>query len=156
MGTIVVNYRPLTPKDVDAVYSLKFASIGKIAGGYWQQDAESNKAHLLCSQASNARMILYEAESCGFFDYRIDDDSLYLKSLFLLPQYQRRGIGRHVMTHVMDIARNHTRRMWLKSYRPNPSARPFYEAMGFIKFDEDSYRDYMEIDFRDCAAPVNM
>lgn len=58
---------------------------------------------------------------------------LVLWGTFVAPAYRRKGLGRTVVRHAIDHARqNGARRVNLTMYLPNPAAAALYESLGFI------------------------
>ena len=55
-----------------------------------------------------------------------------IRALFVLPDWQRRGVGRALLTHLTDAFRAlgyQSAILW--TFRDNPAARAFYEAGGW-------------------------
>jgi ribosomal protein S18 acetylase RimI-like enzyme len=56
----------------------------------------------------------------------------YLAELYVRPTHRGRGIGRCLMTHVMDVARSHgASTMEIGVDEPDAAARALYESLGF-------------------------
>ena len=69
------------------------------------------------------RRILYEGEPAGFFCLSEGE----LDSLFVLPQFQGKGIGTNVIRHCQDISPS----LLLYVFRKNTRAVELYRRMGF-------------------------
>lgn len=68
---------------------------------------------------------------------------LQLDQLYIVPQYQRRGIGAYVLGLVLADARNSKLPVRLRVLRVNP-ARHFYQRHGFKVVSETPERFFME------------
>jgi GNAT superfamily N-acetyltransferase len=65
-----------------------------------------------------------------------EDDGPELEDLFVDPDWRRRGIARHLVRQIVDMARaaGH-RRLWVTG---NPHALDFYLAVGFVQAEQVS------------------
>lgn len=104
------------------------------------------------AQINNPALTLYciHDNGCvvGFFSLYILEVAEYkqfpvcLNSLYLLPEYQRMGIGRQVMTFTNTWCRARGYRMFYNSCSlHNRKARAFYEAMGGVLGEIDGGYD---------------
>jgi len=84
-----------------------------------------------------------------------NDEYLEIERIYLNSNYQKKGIGRRIMTFVFEQARTLSKsKVWLGVWDQNPRAILFYEHIGFqrngshvFKFgDEDQVDHIMEID----------
>ena len=76
-------------------------------------------------------------KNIGYFSFH-DRDTLYIQSLYLLPEYRRRGIGRRVFALAREIAGQKGRdgiRCHCNAH--NTAALAFYRAMGGRIVSED-------------------
>ncbi len=87
----------------------------------------------------------YDNVECGvasFQKYDGDDydNCAYIKQLYILPDYQKMGIGKSLMQHLYTIIKNlGYKRVILNTLEENSNARAFYEKLGFEYFGpEDS------------------
>jgi GNAT superfamily N-acetyltransferase len=70
-------------------------------------------------------------------------DHWFLDKLYLLPVYQNRGIGTHLLKRLMDDAKLARMPLRLTVLEVNP-ARHFYERCGFVLTHTSSPRHHME------------
>ena len=64
-------------------------------------------------------------------------DEAHLLNIGVMPERQRRGLGRRLLDHFCDIAREQgAKRMLLEVRRSNVQARAFYDRLGFIPIGE--------------------
>jgi GNAT superfamily N-acetyltransferase len=55
----------------------------------------------------------------------------YIQDIIVLPGYQRRGYGRHIMTAIMEFVRGHARPGAFIGLMAAQGVAPFYERFGF-------------------------
>ena len=69
---------------------------------------------------------------------------LKLHQLFILPEYQGRGIGSACMTRIVKDANFAQKPVMLQVLKINTRAIAFYQRMGFVIADDDSSHVLME------------
>jgi diamine N-acetyltransferase len=76
---------------------------------------------------------LGEQGPIGFISYQLEADSrVKLNKLYILPDFQRRGIGRHAMSHVLERARSlGGTSVWMQVNKRNHAAVAAYQRAGF-------------------------
>ncbi len=67
-----------------------------------------------------------------------------MNQLFLLPEYQSKGIGRECMLRVIEEARRLGLPVRLRVLKVNPRALAFYERLGFARTGETETHHLME------------
>ena len=66
-----------------------------------------------------------------------EDLSPWIASVYVRPEYRRKGVGTRLMQHVEAIARDlGIERLYLFT----PDMRPFYETLGWVVLEEAVYR----------------
>lgn len=77
----------------------------------------------------------------GALNVREKADHLWLEMVLVLPDYQGRGIGRHMLEHAQRQASKAQKPLRLSVLKLNP-AHDFYAHMGFEQssFDQYSYK----------------
>lgn len=133
--------RVLEEKDVDIVAKIWFETNIKvhdfIASNYWKEHYEIIKDMFL-----QAEVYVYEIEKeiMGF----IGLDKEYIEGIFVLDQYQKRGIGKALLNHVK--AKNE--HLSLNVYQKNLNAILFYQREGFCIQYEDVDKNTGEKEYR--------
>jgi len=73
-----------------------------------------------------------------------------LNTLYILPHYQRTGVGKKLLHAVTNhFKQNEITSMFLGVFKDNFSARKFYESVGGIKIDEFLDKRLSQINGRD-------
>lgn len=133
--------RVLEEKDVDTVAKIWLETNIKahdfIASNYWKEHYEIIKDMFL-----QAEVYVYEIEKeiMGF----IGLDREYIEGIFVLDQYQRRGIGKALLNHV-KAKKEH---LSLNVYQKNLNAILFYQREDFCIQYEDVDKNTGEKEYR--------
>lgn len=133
--------RVLEEKDVDTVAKIWLETNIKthdfIASNYWKEHYEIIKDMFL-----QAEVYVYEIEKeiMGF----IGLDKEYIEGIFVLDQYQKRGIGKALLNHV-KARKEH---LSLNVYHKNLNAILFYQREGFCVQYEDVDKNTGEKEYR--------
>lgn len=133
--------RVLEEKDVDIVAKIWLETNIKahdfIASSYWKEHYEMVKDMFL-----QVEVYVYEIEKeiMGF----IGLDKEYIEGIFVLDQYQKRGIGKALLNHVK--AKNE--HLSLNVYQKNLNAILFYQREGFCIQYEDVDKNTGEKEYR--------
>ena len=82
---------------------------------------------------------------CGIISYskyeeNDFEDCAYIMQLYVLPEYQKNGVGKRLMEHLFPVLKEEGyKRVILNTLEDNSNARTFYEKLGFEYFGpEDS------------------
>lgn len=133
--------RVLEEKDVDIVAKIWLETNIKahvfVASNYWKEHYEMVKDMFL-----QAEVYVYEIEKeiMGF----IGLDKEYIEGIFVLDQYQKRGIGKALLNHV-KAKKEH---LSLNVYQKNLNAILFYQREGFCVQYEDVDENTGEKEYR--------
>lgn len=133
--------RVLEEKDVDTVAKIWLETNIKthdfIASNYWKEHYEIIKDMFL-----QAEVYVYEIEKeiMGF----IGLDKEYIEGIFVLDQYQKRGIGKALLNHV-KAKKEH---LSLNVYQKNLNAIFFYQREGFCIQYKDVDKNTGEKEYR--------
>ena len=97
---------------------------------------------------SHFYFVFLQEQLVGYFKYNEteaqtdlkDPCALELERIYILFDYQKRGIGRAVINWVGDKAREASKDyLWLGVWEKNPGAIAFYESLGFEKFGKHPF-----------------
>ncbi len=139
-----VTLRQATPEDSDLVYSIKKEVLGLYVEQTWGWDEKwQQEFHRTHYRPTDISIIVEEGVEVGTVGIYRRDDTIWLESLHVLPEYQNRGIGSHFIKQA--IARATTARLpvRLKVLKVNP-ARKLYQRFGFVDIEETDYHFVME------------
>ena len=87
----------------------------------------------------STRIVQVAGIDCGVYQLETRVDDVFLHSMLLLPEFQRRGIGRFLLQAALANAAARGVPVRLFVMRANP-AKAYYEQFGFAVYDEtDQY-----------------
>jgi len=79
----------------------------------------------------------YNSNDCGIISYKKYDgddiqDCAYIKQLYVLPDFQKMGVGKELMTYIDNRTKEQGyKRVRLNTLEDNSNARAFYEKLGY-------------------------
>lgn len=119
-----VQVRAMQLDDLDAVSALETASYDFP----WSRGIFHD-----CIKASHPCWILsVDGVTAGYGILSTGADEAHLLNICVGPAWRSRGLGRHLLGRLLDIARwNGARRIFLEVRPSNPLAKTMYESVGF-------------------------
>lgn len=140
------SFRKCKDTDITFLYELKEKCfkwyVEKIYGWNAQTQMEITRREM-DRHLPDMRIIQHEGQDIGVFTFYYDTIGDACVDMFaILPEYQGKGIGTQILTHVLEENKNV--RIYLKTYKENP-ARKLYQRAGFKKYDETDTHWLMEI-----------
>jgi len=145
MSSSEVSLRPATPEDVEFAYHVSRETMRGHAlatFGAWNEE----EARQRCSRNISAgftQIIELEGVQIGIYVVERAPDHVQLLQIFILPDYQRRGIGSRLIERLLAEARAASLPLRLRVLRVNP-AFELYRRMGFQVVQETPERYFME------------
>lgn len=87
-----------------------------------------------------------EGKPCGYVSWALDEDDggLWLHNLFVLPEYQSRGIGGWALGRMVAVARESGEVLQLRCLKHNERALAFYDRDGLRRTGESETHVYFE------------
>jgi len=112
------------------------------AGGVWD-DERSRRESAEESVNPNASVIMFRGVDAGILLVERQPHEVHLRTLYLLPGYQGRGIGGALVSALQEEAAARRVPLRLHVLKVNPAKR-FYERLGFSVEQETEYFFYMQ------------
>jgi ribosomal protein S18 acetylase RimI-like enzyme len=154
-GSASVSLRRATDADKEflvAVYAstretelaqVQWAEGQKDAFVRWQYDRQKEEYD---TRFPNARydVILVDDKEAGRIWVGSDDKEIRLLDIALLPEFQNRGVGTHLLKQLMDEATNTKRALRHMVFVLNDNAYRFYERLGFQTIEDLGGYKHME------------
>lgn len=124
MNQPTATIRPLTQTDIPGV-----VAIAKAASDYpWTETLFRS-----CLKANYRLWILQTEEPIGFIVLLDEVNETQLLNIAVLPEYQRQGYGRYLLSHAIEYAKSQGfSRLMLEVRASNAAAISLYHALGFI------------------------
>ena len=137
-----ISIRIAKSKEIEFAYSVKKAAFKEYVDLVWGWDEdEQRKLHETRFASQDFRIITVDGIDIGIIAVAISSDCMKLNQLFLLPEYQNRGIGQHCMELIMLEAKKLGLPIRLRVLKVNTKALAFYQRLGFnLSGEIDTHR----------------
>lgn len=143
LGTRVATRRDVLLRQATAAdFDLTFA-IKKVSGGGYIRDAFGWDERVQIGfherqfSPDNAHLVLLNGTTVGWISVFDHEDSVTIGELYVLPEFQSRGIGTAVLAEVIAHARRRAVPFEPPCVKINDGARRLYERLGFRAREED-------------------
>jgi GNAT superfamily N-acetyltransferase len=144
MSTKQISVRSAILTDEQFVYDVKKEALGPYIAAVWGWDEETQRRfHTEEYQRENSYIVLEMDRPIGWFAFHEEEDVIIVDHLYLLPQSQGKGIGKHLLATIIEAADTKKYRVQLGVLKVNP-ARRLYERCGFTIVDENDHFYHME------------
>ena len=145
MTTPEVSLRPATVDDSEFAYRTTRDTMREYALATWgawnEEEARQRSSENIAAGAT--QIIEFEGTAIGIHVVKREPDCIRLLQIFILPEYQRRGIGTQLIERLLAGARRARLPLRLRVLRVNP-AFALYRRMGFNVAEETPERYFME------------
>ena len=140
----LLNLRPATEADSEFCYDVKKQALGHYVAQIWGWDeAFQREFHRADFELRRPDVVVHLDIDIGTIEITSHGDHIHLGEFYLLPQFQRRGIGTVLLERVIDEA---TEKAWpvrLEVLKNNP-VRSLYLRHGFVITGEREHHFLME------------
>ena len=132
-----ISFRKATQRDSDFAFQIKKTVLEGYVDQIWGWEEEREVLeHTRRFNPENIRVIRYLGEDIGIISIVIDAEYFRVNQIFILPGYQRRGIGSYCMGQLVEEARELGKPVWLRIFKINQPAKAFYIKLGFKQIGE--------------------
>lgn len=140
-----LTMRPALPDDVGFYYRLThevmFEHIVQTWGDWdapltWQNAQEF-------AQSISGWVMQIDDWSAGLIDVKHRETELFVVDVYVLPEYQNQGLGKHVMQCLIAYAQTIELPIRLAVLQVNQRAQLFYQRLGFVVERKDERYFYM-------------
>ena len=140
-----VSLRKARASDSEFIFTVKKAAYREYVEQVWGWDDDYQRERHNREFASHDFHIIQFCETdVGFFITSSTSDTLKVNQIFILPEYQGRGIGSACMTRIIDNANLEQRSVELQVLKVNTRGIDLYQRLGFTIVGEDSIYFQME------------
>ena len=140
-----LNIRKARLDDSEFVFTTKKEAfreyVERVSG--WDE-SHQRELHSTRFAAHDFRIIRFRGTDVGFFAKSSTSVAIMFHQLFILPEYQGRGIGSACMTRIVNEANLAQKPVMLQVLKINTRAIAFYQRLGFVIAEEDSRHVQME------------
>lgn len=129
--------RPVTAEDADFIYSTYEVTLRPLVEGIGRRWAESRMREKSAAESNDGRtqIVIVRSECAGFINIEERPAEVWLHALFLIPEFQRAGLGRALLQVALDKANSLSLPVRCQVMSFNP-AIGFYERLGFKVYGE--------------------
>ena len=140
------NRRPATESERETIFEGYRRTVGEYVATAWGWDESFQREGFWTHHPLNGfEVIEIENGFAGGLHVAEDEADLYIRMIFLLPEFQGRGIGSALINEIHATARKRKKGLCLKVICCNPAAS-LYERLGFKLVDENDSSKNMRWD----------
>lgn len=127
-----LRFRTARPTDSEFVFSVKKAAFREYVEQVWGwDDSDQRERHDRRFGSQDVRIIRSGEVDVGFLATSRGSNIFKVNQLFILPEFQGRGIGSACMTGIMEEAESEQRTVLLQVLKVNVRGIAFYRRLGF-------------------------
>jgi len=139
-----IHLRNAGPADLDFARSLYFETMrGMIESLFGWEQSHQEESFGKWFDLQEASIIVADGSDVGWMQIRTDEQEVFLGSLYVKPEMQRRGISTHVVRELITRCQCSSKTLTLAVMKANPAIH-LYERLGFRVTHDDQYKFYMQ------------
>lgn len=140
-----LSFRKAYTRDSEFVFSVKKAAFREYVEQVWGWDDNyQRELHNRRFVSQDLRIIQFREKDIGFLATSSTPDTLKVNQIFILPEYQSKGIGSACLTRIIDDANLVQKSVTLQVLKVNPRGVAFYQRLGFTIVGENPTHFQME------------
>ena len=134
-----LKFRKARATDSEFAFAVKEAAFREYVEQIWGwDDTYQRDLHNRRFASQDLRIIQFHGTDVGFLSTSKTSDTLNANQIYILPEYQGRGIGAACMRRIIDDANLEQKPVTLQVLKINTRAAAFYQRLGFTTVDENS------------------
>ena len=134
-----LSIRKAQTTDSEFVFAVKKAAFREYVEQIWGwEDTYQRELHNRRFASQDIRIIQFHGTDIGFLSTSITPDTFKVDQIYILPEYQGKGIGAAYMKRVIDDANLEQKPVTLQVLKINTRATAFYQRLGFRIVDENA------------------
>lgn len=134
-----LKFRKAQATDSDFVFTVKKAAFREYVEQIWGwDDTYQKELHNRRFASQDLRIIQFNGTDVGFLSTSSTADTLNVNQVYILPEYQEKGIGAACLRGIIDDASLEQKPVTLQVLKINTRATAFYQRLGFAIVDENS------------------
>ena len=134
-----LKVRKAQATDSEFVFAVKKAAFREYVEQIWGwDDIYQRDLHNRRFASQDLRIIQFHGTDVGFLSTSNTSDTLKVDQLYILPEYQGRGVGAACMKRIINDANLEQKPVTLQVLKINTRATAFYQRLGFTIVDENS------------------
>lgn len=125
--------RPATPDDYDFLYHLIEVCLKEYIEETWGWDDDFQQRHFAENfDVTGCQIVLVDGRKAGQITVNEHEDSHFLAVIYILPEFQNRGLGSTLIREVQADAAKSGLPVTLRVLKANTPARRLYARLGFV------------------------
>ena len=127
-----ITLRPAMPEDSEFVYQTKKIAFRRYVDLAWGWvEADQRAMHERRFAKGEFQIVRCKDLDIGILAFVKRSDRVDVNQLFLLPEYQRKGIGMELMERIMADAKLSSLPVHIQTFKVNLPAQAFAKKLGF-------------------------
>lgn len=140
-----LSLRQAHASDSEFIFAVKKAAFREYVEQVWGWDDHyQTELHNKRFAAQDIRIIQFHRTDVGFLATSSTSNTLKVNQIYILPEYQGKGIGSACLTRIIDDANRAQKSVTLQVLKVNPRGVAFYQRLGFTTVSENSTHFQME------------
>ena len=140
-----LSIRKACTSDSEFIFTVKKAAYREYIERVWGwDDTYQQERHNKEFASHDFHIIQFREIDVGFFITSSTSDTLKVNQIYILPEYQGKGIGSACMTRIIDDANLEQISVVLQVLKVNTRGIALYQRLGFTIVGEDSIYFQME------------
>ncbi|APC22298.1 GNAT family N-acetyltransferase [Pseudomonas sp. JV245A] len=130
---------PTSLSDLETLVQMRIAAMRESLERLGRFDPQRARERFAASfAAERCHFILSDGQPAGFIQSQSHGDHLRLQHLYVLPQFQGRGLGAKALEQLLERSANEQLPIHLDALRGSDSNR-FYRRLGFVQVGESEW-----------------
>lgn len=130
---------PTSLSDLETLVQMRIAAMRESLERLGRFDPQRARERFAASfAAERCHFILSDGQPAGFIQSQSHGDHLHLQHLYVLPQFQGRGLGAKALEQLLERSANEQLPIHLDALRGSDSNR-FYRRLGFVQVGESEW-----------------
>jgi ribosomal protein S18 acetylase RimI-like enzyme len=151
---MTIQFRSATDADYDFLYNLTVATMKEYVAAIWGWDEAWQQNYFRETLPNKPwQVIVVDNVDVGAFVVEERPEEIYIANLYILPNFQKQGIGSEVVRRIQKRSNELGVPVALDVLRSNPNARRLYERLGFKTVKKTAERFLMRHDPSNQARP---
>jgi ribosomal protein S18 acetylase RimI-like enzyme len=139
---------PISQKDYEFGFNIKrkvFKEYVEKTWGKWNEE-EQLISYKNSFKLENNYIIVIENKKIGWLNYEELDSIIKINQIFIIPEYQNKGIGTNIINEIIEKGRQNKKTITLRVLKVNEKALKLYKKMSFIVNEENDTHYYLKLE----------
>jgi len=127
-----LKFRQATDSDSEFAYQTKKVALREYVEKVWDWDEDTQRQlHDRRYSSQEFQVVQLSGQDIGILVVVREPACIKVNQLYILPEYQNRGIGEACMIHIIQDAATYNLPVRLQVLKVNNRAKTFYQRLGF-------------------------